>query len=155
MLIAKENLYRILLLLSSIVLLAGCASHSGDVYRHSQVQRQLSVYFGTVLAVDNVTLEGSKTGLGTVAGGVIGGIAGNTIGGGHGRALATAVGAIGGALVGTGVEKGVTTKNGLELTVELDSGEVIAVVQAADDYYAVGDRVRIIRGPGGVTRVRQ
>ncbi len=145
----------VLLLMVSVTFLVGCTSQSGDVYRRSQVQQQLSVFYGTVLAVNNITIAGTETGLGTIAGGVIGGIAGNVIGGGHGRALATAVGAIGGALVGTGVEKSTTAQNGLEITVELDSGEVIAVVQRADDYYAVGDRVRIIRGPGSVTRVRQ
>lgn len=144
----------VFLLICSVVL-AGCASQSGDVYNRSQAQRQLSVYYGTVLVVNTVTIEGSQSGLGTVSGGVIGGIAGNTVGGGHGRALATAVGAIGGALIGTAVEEGTTRKNGIEITVELDSGEVIAVVQEADDLYAVGDRVRIIRGPSGVTRVRQ
>lgn len=143
------------LLVCGVIALSGCASQSGDVYSRSQAQRQLSVYYGTVLVVDTVTIEGSQSGLGTVSGGVIGGIAGNTVGGGHGRALATAVGAIGGALIGTAVEEGTTRKNGVEITVELDSGEVIAVVQEADDFYAVGDRVRIIRGPSGVTRVRQ
>lgn len=145
----------VLLVMVSVTFLVSCASQSSDVYHRSQTQRQLSVFYGTVLAVDNVTIEGTQTGLGTVAGGVIGGIAGNAVGAGHGRALATAVGVIGGALVGTAVEEGANAQNGLEITVELDSGEVIAVVQGADDYYAVGDRVRIIRGPGGVTRVRQ
>ena len=144
-----------LLLLCAGAFLAGCASQSGDVYSRSQAQRQLSVFYGTILVVDAVTIEGTQSGLGTVAGGVLGGIAGNTVGGGHGRALATAVGAIGGALIGTAVEEGSTRKNGLEITVELDSGEVIAVVQEADDHYAVGDRIRVIRGSGGVTRIRQ
>lgn len=143
------------LLVCCVVLLTGCASQSGDVYSRSQTQQQLSVFYGTILVVDMVTLEGSQTGLGTISGGVIGGIAGNTVGGGHGRSLATAVGVIGGALVGTALEEGATRKNGVEITVELDSGEVIAVVQEADDIYSVGDRVRIIRGPGGITRVRQ
>ncbi|WP_321530027.1 glycine zipper 2TM domain-containing protein [uncultured Desulfuromonas sp.] len=145
-----------IILMVLVLIMAGCAPRqSGNVYSRSQAQQQLSVYYGTVLVVNTVTIEGTQTGLGTIAGGVVGGIAGNTVGGGHGRALATAVGAIGGALVGSAVEEGTTRQNGLELTVELDSGEVIAVVQEADDYYAVGDRVRIIRGPGGVTRVRQ
>ena len=139
-----------------LLFVSGCAPRQAEnVYSRSQTQRQLSVYYGTVLGVAPVTIEGTQTGLGTVAGGVVGGIAGNTVGGGHGRALATAVGVLGGALIGSAVEEGTTRQNGLEITVELDSGEVIAVVQQADDYYAIGDRVRIIYGPGGVTRVRQ
>jgi outer membrane lipoprotein SlyB len=115
----------------------------------------MSVYYGTVLAVSPVTIEGTQSGAGTIAGGVVGGIAGNTVGGGHGRALATAAGAIGGALLGTAIEEGATSVDGLEITVELDNGEIIAVVQAADVPFYIGDRVRIVRGAGGMMRVRQ
>lgn len=146
----------VFVVLCCVTLLVGCASRqSGDIYSRSQAMQQLSVFYGTVLVVSPVTIEGTQTGLGTMAGGVVGGIAGHSVGGGHGQALATAAGAIGGALLGAAVEEGSTRRNGLEITVELDSGEVIAVVQEADDLYAVGDRVRIVRGPGGVTRVRQ
>lgn len=139
-----------------LVVVAGCASRtSSQVYSREQAQRQMSVYYGTVLAVSPVVIEGTRSGLGTVAGGVIGGIAGNTVGGGHGRALATAAGAIGGALLGTVVEEDATRTQGLELTVEMDNGEIIAVVQAADTQFYVGDRVRIVRGTGGMIRVRQ
>jgi outer membrane lipoprotein SlyB len=139
-----------------LVLLAGCASRtSSEVYSRDQAQRQMSVYYGTVLAVSPVAIEGTQSGAGTIAGGVVGGIAANTIGGGHGRALATAAGAIGGALLGTAIEESATGVDGLEITVELDNGEIIAVVQGADVPFYVGDRVRIVRGAGGLIRVRQ
>lgn len=139
-----------------LVLLAGCASRtSSEVYSRDQAQRQMSVYYGTVLAVSPVTIEGTQSGAGTIAGGVVGGIAGNAVGDGHGRALATTAGAIGGALLGTAIEEGATSVDGLEITVELDNGEIIAVVQAADVPFYIGDRVRIVRGAGGMMRVRQ
>lgn len=139
-----------------LILLAGCASRtSSQVYSRDQAQRQMSVYYGTVLAVSPVIIEGTQSGAGPIAGGVVGGIAGNTVGGGHGRALATAAGVIGGALLGSAVEEGATRTDGLEITVELDNGEIIAVVQAADVPFYVGDRVRIVRGAGGMMRVRQ
>lgn len=152
----KQGSVQLLLVVSMMVLVSGCASRqAGDVYSRSQAQRQLSVYYGTILAVNSVTIEGTQTGLGSVAGGALGGIAGHSIGGGHGQALGTVAGVIGGALLGSVVEEGATRQNGVEITVELDSGEVVAVVQAADDYYAVGDRVRLVRSSGGMTRVRQ
>ncbi|MDY0291734.1 MAG: glycine zipper 2TM domain-containing protein [Desulfuromonadaceae bacterium] len=145
-----------IVVVSLVILLAGCASRtSSQVYSRDQAQRQMSVYYGTVLVVSPVKIEGTQSGAGTVAGGVMGGIAANTIGGGHGRALATAAGAIGGALIGTAVEEGVTKVDGLELTVELDNGEIVAVVQAADVPFYVGDRVRLVRSAGGMMRVRQ
>ncbi|MBN2644591.1 MAG: glycine zipper 2TM domain-containing protein [Desulfuromonadaceae bacterium] len=151
-----KTVVRSLLFMAIGVWLVSCASPpSAQYYSRSQIQRQLSVFYGTVLVVEPVHIEGTQTGLGTLGGAVLGGIAGNAVGGGHGRALATVAGVVGGALVGAAVEQGATQANGLEITVELDSGEVIAVVQEADDVYQVGDRVRIVRGPGGMTRVRQ
>ena len=45
-----------------------------------------------------------------------------------------------------------TKKPGLEITVKLDSGRMIAVTQEADEDIRPGDRVRILSG-SGVTRV--
>ncbi|MDY0212247.1 MAG: glycine zipper 2TM domain-containing protein [Desulfuromonadaceae bacterium] len=139
-----------------LVVLAGCASRtSSQVYSRDQAQQQMSVYYGTVLTVSPVKIEGTKSGAGAVAGGVVGGIAGHSVGGGHGQALATAAGAVGGALLGAATEQGVTKTDGLEITVELDNGEILAIVQADDVPFYVGDRVRIVRGAGGMIRVRQ
>lgn len=135
---------------------AGCASSkSGKVYSRDQARVQHSVYYGTVLDVDEVQIEGTKSPVGTIAGGAAGAVLGNTIGGGSGRAVATVLGGIVGGIAGSAAEEGVTRKNGLELTVELDNGQIISVVQEADDQFLVGDRVRIVKGPDGSTRVRQ
>ncbi len=142
--------------LALLLVLSGCASKtSSQVYSRDQAQQQMAVYYGTVLIVSPVKIEGTKSGAGAVAGGVVGGIAGHSVGGGHGQALATAAGAIGGALLGGVAEQGATKTDGLEITVELDNGEILAIVQADDVSFNVGDRVRIVRGAGGMTRVRQ
>ena len=60
-----------------------------------------------------------------------------------------------GAIAGGAIEEGVTGKEALEITVELDNGQIIAVVQEADDQYRVGDRIRILKSSDGTTRVRQ
>jgi len=46
----------------------------------------------------------------------------------------------------------VTRQKGVEITVKLDSGRLIAITQAADEVFRVGDRVRVLSG-GGTTRV--
>jgi outer membrane lipoprotein SlyB len=51
-----------------------------------------------------------------------------------------------GWLVGSAVEEGITRKNALEITVKLDSGRVVSVVQEADVPFQVGDRVRLLTG---------
>lgn len=135
--------------------LAGCASSkAGDVYSRDQARTEQSVRMGTVEAVREVQIEGTKSGVGAVAGGVTGGIAASTIGHGTGSAVAAAVGAIVGGLAGAATEEGLTKSRGLEITVRLDNGQTIAVVQGVDanTSFLPGDRVRILSGQG-VSRV--
>jgi len=107
------------------------------------------------LRVEEVTIEGTQSGAGTLAGGALGGVAGSGVGSGTGKGLAVVGGALLGAVAGSSVEKSATTQVGLEIEVELDNGEIIAVVQEKDDEYRVGDRVRILKDNRGTTRVRQ
>jgi len=145
-----------LLLLASGVLLAGCApSTSGNVYTRDQARTSHSVYYGTILRAEPVTIEGQSSPVGTVAGGALGGVLGNAVGSGSGRSIATVAGAVAGAAAGSAIEKNATTVQGVELEVELDNGEIILVVQEADSVYRVGDRVRVIKDAKGTTRVRQ
>jgi len=139
------------------LLLAGCMpeSRAGSVYTRDQARTSQSVYYGTVLRVDAVTIEGTQTGAGTVAGGAMGGVLGSAVGSGSGRAIATVGGAILGAAAGSAAEKKMTTAAGLEIEVELDNGEILLVVQEKDSEYRVGDRVRVVKGRDGSTRVRQ
>ena len=130
-------------------------SRAGKTYSRDQAMTSQSVYYGVVLRVEDVTLEGTQTGAGTVGGAAMGGVLGSAVGSGAGRSIATVGGAIVGALAGSAAEKGVTTKDAQEIEVSLDNGETLIVVQEKDEAFVVGDRVRVIRGPDGTTRVRQ
>lgn len=138
-------------------LLVGCMteSKSGKVYTRDQALTSQSVYYGTLLRVEPVTIEGTQTGAGTLAGGAMGGALGSAVGSGSGRLISTVGGAIVGGIAGSAIEKGVTTGQGVELEVELDNGELLVVVQENDAVYKIGDRVRILRDSKGTTRVRQ
>src|SRR5512139_2097952 len=107
---------------------------------------------GVVESVRQVKIEGTKTPVGPVAGAAIGGVAGSTIGGGKGSTIAAIAGAVAGGLAGGAIEEGVTREDGVEITVKLDSGGMIAVTQEADEPFQPGERVRVLEG-GGVTRV--
>lgn len=139
-------------ILSSLVL-GGCASSlSSSAYTRGQARQVEEVRMGTVESVRQVQIEGTKTPVGTVAGAAVGGIAGSQLGGGRGSAVGAILGAVGGGLAGSAIEEGTTRQPGLEITVKLDNGRLIAVTQAADESFRPGDRVRILTG-GGVTRV--
>ena len=135
------------------VLLAGCASsNSGSVYSRDEARRVQTIKTGVVESVRQVKLEGTKSPVGTAGGAVVGWIAGNQVGHGAGQAIATVVGAIVGGIAGAAAEEGITRKNALEITVKLDSGPLVAVVQEADEEFHPGEKVRLVES-GGTTRV--
>lgn len=138
---------------ASVAVLGGCASSmSGGAYSRGQARQAQEVQMGMVESVRNVKIEGTKSPVGTGAGAVIGGIAGSNVGSGKGSTVATILGAVAGGVAGSAIEEGVMSKDGLEITVKLDNGRMIAVTQEADEQFRVGERVRVLSG-GGVTRV--
>ncbi|MFN3397359.1 MAG: glycine zipper 2TM domain-containing protein [Sulfurimicrobium sp.] len=147
----KISLAGVFLILAAA--LGGCASSmSGSAYTRSQARQAQEVQMGVVESVRQVQLEGTKTPVGTVAGAAVGGVAGSNIGGGKGSTVGAILGAVAGGLAGSAIEEGITKKPGLEITVRLDNGRMIAVTQEADESFRPGERVRILTG-GGVTRV--
>ncbi len=95
----RISLFIIFMILAAF--LSGCASsRSGEVYSRDQARQAQSLQLGTVEFVKNVQIEGTQSGVGTVAGGVAGGVAGSTIGHGAGSTLASVGGAIVGSLAG-------------------------------------------------------
>ena len=135
-------------------LLTGCApSLSGNTYSRDQVRQEQSVRTGIVEGVREVQIEGTRSGIGPAAGGVVGGIAGSTIGQGRGSAVGAVLGAVAGGIAGQAAEQVGTRKNGVEVTVLLDNGGLIAITQeAGNDNFRPGDRVRVLAG-GGASRV--
>ena len=139
------KLSKLLVVSALSVLLAACASsNSGSVYSRDDARKVQTVKTGVVESVRTVKLEGTKTPIGTAAGGVIGGVAGGSIGHGAGSTIAAVIGAVAGGIAGSAVEEGVTRKDALEITVKLDGGSMIAIVQEADESFKPGDKVRIV-----------
>lgn len=137
---------KIIVILSILLLLNACmpTSRSGAVYSRDQALQSQQVEMGIVEAVRSVQLEGRQTPVGGIGGAVVGGIAGSSVGGGRGSAIATTLGAIAGGLLGSAIEEGTTRKDALEITVKLNNGRSIAVVQEADVPFKVGERVRVL-----------
>ncbi len=143
----------LLLAASAAVLLTGCPAGLGSKdYSREQARTAQEVQMGVVESVRAVRIEGTKSVVGPAAGAVVGGVAGSTVGGGRGRVVGATVGAVLGGVGGAAAEEAITRQDGLEITVKLDSGRMIAVTQAAGEEFRVGDRVRVLTG-GGVTRV--
>lgn len=140
-------------LLAAAILAGACAYPAGPQdYRGYQVMGEQSVRFGVVQSIRPVRLHAGDSGVGTVGGAALGGLAGSTVGGGNGQVAGAIGGAILGGIIGSNVERSANEREGLEVTVQLDSGQYVSVVQGAEEGFAPGDRVRILSGRGS-TRV--
>ena len=129
--------------------LGGCAYHGGSAdYRGYEARGEQSVRFGVVESVREVRIDPRETGVGTAGGAVLGGLAGSNVGGGNGQIAGAIGGAILGGILGQNIEKSANERRGLEVTVLLDTGKYIAIVQEADESFRAGDRVRILAGRG-------
>jgi outer membrane lipoprotein SlyB len=135
------------------LLAGGCAYQAGNTdYRGYETLGEQSVRFGVVESVREVRIDPRETGVGTAGGAVLGGLAGSNVGGGNGQIAGAIGGAILGGIIGQNIEKSANERRGLEVTVMLDTGKYLAVVQEADEPFRAGDRVRILSGRG-TTRV--
>lgn len=133
--------------------LGGCATGlGGDDYSRDQARREQTVRLGVVESVREVHIEGTRSGVGAAAGAVIGGVAGSTVGQGRGSTVGAVLGGVAGGVAGQAAEQGATRQTGLEITVKLDGGRLIAVTQAAGESFKPGDRVRVL-SDGATSRV--
>ena len=144
----------IVAMLALVSVVSGCASPGvgGGSYSREQARREQTVRMGYVESVREVKLEGTRSGVGPGAGAVVGGVAGSTIGHGRGSIIGAVVGAVAGGVAGQAIEQGVTAKRGVEVTVKIDNGQMVAVMQEADEIFRPGDRVRIL-SDGATSRV--
>ncbi len=159
----------LLLLLLGLLLqgaLQGCSPTTTRTSRYNsgtEPHVAQAVRFGTVIHVGEATITEEQSGnsmmplIGAAAGGVAGGLVGGTIGAGVGSTLAAAGGVVGGAAVGAHVATNASSRvrdiDAIELTVELDGGDLVSIVQENDDYYAENDRVRVVFNSSGTARV--
>jgi outer membrane lipoprotein SlyB len=146
--------------LITALLLSGCATSSPDVISRNDAQRMSTVVDATVLTVRPVTVDGSQSGAGAVAGGAVGAIAGSSVGGRRESAAIGLLGAVAGAVVGNAIERTSTREESFEILVQLRNGERRAIVQAAGSegfkpgdaviIVSNGNKVRVTRAPDGV-----
>jgi len=148
-----------LILLGAVLLIAGCARHSASsqVYPRYEARTAYDVEYGEVVDVRQVEIEGYSSFIGVWGGAIVGDAVGGAVNTSSRstRRVARAVGGVAGAVIGEAVERKATAETGLEITVDLDSGGTIAIVQGADIPFAPGDRARILFGPEGSARVTQ
>lgn len=147
----------ILVATSAVILVTGCNSpnYSGSSYSREHARQGHTIYMATVVSVENATIDGTEGVLGGIGGAVVGAVIGNTIGGGSGKTVAQGVGLVGGALAGSKIEGALTKKNAIEITVKYENGTAEGIIQEpGNDFFQVGQTVRVLVNADGTKRVR-
>ena len=133
-----------------VLLLSGCASRSNQTIPATSAGKIQTLDVGTVVAVNEVTIDGTRSNVGRIAGATVGAGVGQSAGSGNGRILTGALGGAAGMVVGGMIEKELTKKHAQEVTISMDDGGTIVVVQRiTQPPFMEGDRVRITSTPTG------
>ena len=88
-------------------------------------------------------------GLGAAGGAAIGAAATHSV---VGAVVGGLLGAVGGAIAGTAIDSSGSTRRGIEVTVQKDNGQKVAIAQSDDGDVQMGDRVTIVTDRNGVAR---
>jgi outer membrane lipoprotein SlyB len=130
----------------SLCLASACAdTHSASSFTSQEAMRAQPVAFGELISIRSIEIRPGQTRVGTATGAILGGIAGSQLGGGTAANVAGGVaGAVAGGVIGRNIQGSQVTP-GVELTVTLESGETVAIVQPGSGHeFRVGDRVRVV-----------
>lgn len=129
--------------------LIACSSPNpyGDSYGSQDTRTIQQVYYGTIEKLAPVTIDASQgsNAIGTIAGAAIGGILGSKIGGGSGSDIAAIGGGLLGGYAGSKASEELGKSNGVNITVRLDDGKIISVVQEVNPQmiFQVGQQVQV------------
>lgn len=108
---------------------------------------------GRVSAIETIKVhEDYKLGIGTAIGAVAGGLLGRELGGSEHRTTGTVVGAAVGAAAGTVAESKLRQKDAQRVTVEMETGGQVVIVQPVDNRLTRGMSV-LVQGSGESARV--
>jgi outer membrane lipoprotein SlyB len=144
---------RFLLLAALVFLATSLVSPPAD----AQSQTMQRILYGEVLSAERITIQDRPTGRGAQTGSTVGAVAGYALADGRDRWLGALVGGVLGGAAGNAAEKAKKKKPGWELIIRLDSGEEVGVQVPMDKknraLYTPGDRVRMMSGPNGQTKV--
>ncbi len=139
------------LVVSISLIFFSCANESlkPDTFPRDSVQRITNVFYGEVVSIQNVNIEGSiKSGI--IVGGLIGAAAGSEVSDSKPESeIGAVLGGVIGANLGGNISKNLQSVDGVQITINMDDGRTVSVVQEIGDYkFSVGDLVEVITTKG-------
>jgi outer membrane lipoprotein SlyB len=155
-----RSLFRLLALAALAAGVSACTSGGGvqPGVVNTQAPSGYRGETGRVVAIREAPIRGSGSGTndGTLIGGGIGAAGGAAIGAAATNSVGGAVvggllGAVGGAIAGTAIDRS-STRRGIEVTVQTDTGGQLKIAQPDDGDVQTGDRVQVIYDRNGVAK---
>jgi len=133
---------------AAMLAVGACAPrNTNTTYTGADIGRSAEVSYGVIVSMRPVTIQGGRTGIGTLGGAAAGATAGSFIGGDPRMHILGAIGgAIVGGLAGTAVESSATTGQAVEFIIREDTGQTISVVQTNEEGFQPNERVVLTRG---------
>lgn len=128
-------------LLSLALFLPACG---GKRYSDGSLRQTQAVRQGVVVDVTEVMVYEDPSLVGPAVGLAAGGLLGSAFGAGTGRTLFVIGGGLLGVDVGGGIDYRTRSYKAMQITMELDNGNILMVVQGYDEVFVRGDEVRII-----------
>ena len=123
----------------------------------AQSQTMQRILYGEIVSAERITIQDRPTGRGAQAGSTVGAVAGYALADGRDRWLGALVGGVLGGAAGNAAEKAKKKKPGWDLIIRLDNGEEVGIQVPMNKknrgIFTPGDRVRMMSGPNGQTRV--
>lgn len=117
----------------------------GKKFSDGDLRETTAVRYGTVVDVTEVLVEEDPSLVGPGIGAAAGGLLGSAFGTGTGRTLFVLGGAALGADIGArGFDYHKRRYKANQITMELDNGNILVVVQGFNEFFVRGDRVRIL-----------
>ena len=115
------------------------------------------IRYGEVVSVEQTVVEVKSSGSGAQVGATVGAVAGYALADGRDRWLGGLLGGVLGGAAGKAAGNRARKKKGWQLIIRLEeTGEEIGVqVVGKKKEHGVGDRVRLMTGPGGETQVKK
>ena len=115
------------------------------------------ILYGEVISAERITIKDAPTGRGSRTGSTVGAVAGYALADRRDRWLGALIGGVIGGAAGNAAEKAKGKKAGWELIIRLDNGEEVGIEvpmgRKGRKVYASGDRVRLMSGRDGQTKV--
>ena len=140
----------------ALALLTGScgAKTTGMPYAPNEALPAAGIRIGTIAHVGQATIEHHPGNNPALVGAAAGALLGYGLLGDMSNPSGLILGAGGGALAGGYGSAGIRRQAALHLTIDLDDGQIIQLVQVEDDVYMPGDRVRILYDKEGKARAQ-